>query len=216
MSCQEDQILNCDTCKELTFTDGGAINIAPTGLVAGTEYHLFVIDQFNKSHHALVTINENGSFDIDPNDFPNKLFNAFAGKPEIYLSTTSDGDYDVPLVFSGTSYNCILGTFNLVTEDSEFSAEVCETLCEKIENNTAASIASVIQANPVKDAAIQALICDASGSATVENSDQSYSAEVASGDTLVLDDYTVNVYVNGVLNQTGTAPSMVDLTINIS
>lgn len=51
--------------------------------------------------------------------------------------------------------------------------------------------------------------------ATVENSDQSFSEEIAPGDTLVLEDTTFNIYVNGVLEDSSTLPSMVDNTINI-
>lgn len=52
--------------------------------------------------------------------------------------------------------------------------------------------------------------------ATVENSDASFSEQIPSGDTAILEDTIINVYVNGVLNQSITRPSMVDRTINIS
>lgn len=52
--------------------------------------------------------------------------------------------------------------------------------------------------------------------ATVVNSDASYSQTVPSGDTLTLADVTYDVYVNGVLNTSGTLPAMVNNTINIS
>jgi hypothetical protein len=60
-------------------------------------------------------------------------------------------------------------------------------------------------------------VIPASGSpATVSNSDNTFSENVSCGSSLELEDYTINVYVNGALNQTATSPSMVDLTINIS
>jgi hypothetical protein len=52
--------------------------------------------------------------------------------------------------------------------------------------------------------------------ATVENSDASFSEQIPSGDTAILDDTIINVYVNGTLNQSITRPSMIDRTINIS
>lgn len=52
--------------------------------------------------------------------------------------------------------------------------------------------------------------------ATVRNSDNSYNETVASGGTLVLPDNIYRVYVNGILNQTATGPSVVDQVINIS
>lgn len=52
--------------------------------------------------------------------------------------------------------------------------------------------------------------------ATVHNSDNSFLATVPSGGDLPFNDRTINVYVDGVLNQTTTAKSLVDLTINIT
>ena len=69
----------------------------------------------------------------------------------------------------------------------------------------------------------QTLVVDCSGGdpsgtcdpAIVENSDESFSESIASGGTYVLEDYTVNVYVDEVLEDTSTAPAMTDLEINI-
>ena len=58
-----------------------------------------------------------------------------------------------------------------------------------------------------------AIIC---ADAVVENSDVSYQENIPSGDTLVLPDIDFEIYVNLVLNQSFSAPSMKDLTINIS
>lgn len=52
--------------------------------------------------------------------------------------------------------------------------------------------------------------------ATVHNSDDTFEEQVASGGDLELEDTTINVYVNGALNQTVVVPSMIDRTINIS
>ena len=51
--------------------------------------------------------------------------------------------------------------------------------------------------------------------ATVENSTQSYIQTVASGGTLVLPDTTYEVYVDGVLQGSSTAPTLENNTINI-
>jgi hypothetical protein len=52
--------------------------------------------------------------------------------------------------------------------------------------------------------------------ATVENSDLSYTDTVASGGTLVLPDTTYNIYVNAVLDQSFSVPTLKTETINIS
>lgn len=59
-------------------------------------------------------------------------------------------------------------------------------------------------------------IISASAVATVKNSDNTFSQTIASGATYTLADTVYNVYVNGVLDQTTTQPSMIDLTINIT
>lgn len=51
--------------------------------------------------------------------------------------------------------------------------------------------------------------------ATVENSDATFTHDIASGATYVLADTTFNFYVNGVLDQTATVASMVNQTFNI-
>lgn len=52
--------------------------------------------------------------------------------------------------------------------------------------------------------------------ATVENSDESFSEQVAAGDILVLEDYTIEVNVDGVTEETVTAPAMTNVTLNIN
>lgn len=51
--------------------------------------------------------------------------------------------------------------------------------------------------------------------ATVVNSDGSYSVTATCGSTLTLPDTTFNVYLNGVLNQTFTNPTL-DPTLNVN
>lgn len=71
------------------------------------------------------------------------------------------------------------------------------------------------QFNPI----VNCPVCEAGGSGepvTVENSDGSYSETVDCGDTLVLEDNTYNVYVDGVLAATDTGPAMINQTININ
>lgn len=46
------------------------------------------------------------------------------------------------------------------------------------------------------------------GNASVQNSDASYNVTVPGGNTLVLDDNTYNLSIDGVLDQTSTGPSI--------
>lgn len=56
------------------------------------------------------------------------------------------------------------------------------------------------------------LPCD---DATVENSDLTFVQLIASGDTYELADYTINTYVDAVLEDTQTVPAMNNITINV-
>lgn len=50
----------------------------------------------------------------------------------------------------------------------------------------------------------------------VHNSDDTYDEEVASGGTLLLEDYDYEVFLNGQSVATGSYPAMVDITLNIN
>ena len=52
--------------------------------------------------------------------------------------------------------------------------------------------------------------------AIVENSDASFSENIPSGDTLILDDIEIEIYVGGNLEDTITIPAMVNTTLNIN
>lgn len=52
--------------------------------------------------------------------------------------------------------------------------------------------------------------------ANVHNSNNTFDEDIASGGSLELEDTDINVYVNGILNQSTTAPAMIDLNININ
>ncbi len=59
--------------------------------------------------------------------------------------------------------------------------------------------------------------CDGDGGpVTVHNSDNSYEVVVPCGDDLELEDYDYEIYLDGVISATGSFPSMVDVTLNIT
>ncbi len=51
--------------------------------------------------------------------------------------------------------------------------------------------------------------------AIVRNSDNSYNQSVAGGDTLILADQTINVYLDGVLNSSTVYPAMTNPDVNL-
>lgn len=89
---------------------------------------------------------------------------------------------------------------------------VCATLVELLEVRTPAQIEDALEDAGVEEA-VKDLICEP---VTVRNSDSTFSEEVTHGQTLVLDDYDIDVYLNAVLIDSDTAPAMTDIIINIS
>lgn len=72
---------------------------------------------------------------------------------------------------------------------------------------------------PITVPSVQNFVCTPippCADATVENSDVTYTATVASGGTLVVPDTTYNIYVNAVLDQSFSVPSISTQTINIT
>lgn len=74
---------------------------------------------------------------------------------------------------------------------------------------------ATLQATITATAQLMSVQSGGCASATVRNTDSTYSTTVASGGTLILADTTFNFYVNGVLDQTATVASMIDQTFNI-
>ncbi len=107
--CQESIGLTCDVCYELTKEVCDPINVNP-GLMPGDAFYLQIIDKFIARYTQVVTINMDGSFDIDFTLLPSGFFNQFAGKFELYLSTTLEGTDYVDMTLNSEVYKCIILT----------------------------------------------------------------------------------------------------------
>lgn len=105
--CDDIIELTCDTCYEVENEWCDPININP-GLTPAATYYLQLIDKFSKRYTQQVTIEADGSFTIDQSVFRDGFFNPYAGKFELYLSTTSAGTDYVDMTFISTVYVCIL------------------------------------------------------------------------------------------------------------
>jgi hypothetical protein len=82
-------------------------------------------------------------------------------------------------------------------------------------NNTTTFTGSATNDNGTATDSITITVGNGCDDATVENSTQSYQQTVASGDTLVLPDTDIEVYVDGILQATSTVPTLENNTINI-
>lgn len=112
--CQDGRELNCDSCLELSYEFCSPISVQ-TDLTPANIFFLNIIDKFNNRYVQEVTINLDGTFDIDMTLLPENYFNPYGGKFEIYLSTTDEGlDY----IEFKPSYNCAIITIT-VNPDSD-------------------------------------------------------------------------------------------------
>ena len=100
----------CKSCYKL------CIEYCPTGiniqagLVDGDIYFLFAIDHFGNVWRDEVTINPDGSFDIDLANYPSGFFTSTSGAVNIFLSLSEDGANPIDITFDTGTYNCILIT----------------------------------------------------------------------------------------------------------
>jgi len=203
--CDTDIAVNCDECYELSASDCLPITI-PTSLTPATVYWLICVDKFDNRYDTQVTVNGSGDFIIDPDDFPTGLFNQFAGKFVFLLSVSAVDVIPVQFSVSSATYECVVVSWSVTCCNNTY---VPPTACETFIDGLSATEL--------------ACICDNMGElcpsgcldATVENSDSTYLTTVASGGTLVLPDTTYNFYVNNVLKDTQTIPSLKNETFEI-
>jgi len=98
----------CKSCYKLCieYCPTG-INIQPK-LNPDTKYYLFVVDHFGNVWRDDITINQDGSFDIDLANYPSGFFTSSSGAVNIFLSENEDGSNPIDMTFDGTVYNCVL------------------------------------------------------------------------------------------------------------
>lgn len=97
--------LECDACNELSLP-ADDMNVEADLTPASTLY-LFITNKFGNQYRAEVEIGEDGSFDIDPDEFPEGMFNASAGAFDAFLAENSDGTGVASMTFEDVEYNCL-------------------------------------------------------------------------------------------------------------
>lgn len=204
--CDTDVAVNCDECYELSVGDCLPITIA-TSLTPATVYWLICTDKFGNRYDVQVTVDANGDFEIDPDNYPTGLFNPYAGKFVFILSVSQVSVSAVQFSVSGATYSCVIGEWSVTCCNNTY---VPPTACETFIDGLSTSEIDCICDNVTE--LCPNITCDP---ATVRNTDSTYLTTVASGGTLVLADTIFNFYVNGVLDQTATVASMVNQTFNI-
>lgn len=98
-------VLNCDYCFTLTVPFDPIMTIQ-AGLTPSSIVYLWITDKFNNQYSNQITVNLDGSFDIDTSNYPSYLFNPNAGWFDVFLSSDVDGAVIVPMVFV-SEFNCL-------------------------------------------------------------------------------------------------------------
>jgi len=101
--------VGCDECFEINVSECAPININP-GLVPATVYWLHITDKFFTTFKQQVTINGDGSFDIDLTDLTG-MNTKYSGDWQLFLSTDEAGVNVVTITFGGTDYECMITHF---------------------------------------------------------------------------------------------------------
>lgn len=147
----------------------------------------------------VVQLNENTNLDT---------FDVIQGFDTVVNLSDTDKGY----IFSGTTfpYPPVSGS-NVKINDTDFAfVEEGETLEIQVVDEDSLPVGQKVAEG------VWQVPNSAGGAATVENSDDSFHQEVAAGDTLVLEDYTINAYIGGSLFSTQDVPAMADITINFN
>lgn len=202
--CNENIDVNCDECYEVSRSDSSLNFIY--GLTPSTQYYLWVIDKFRNVYKNLFTSGVDGSFDIDLTDYPDGMFNPYAGDFEVFISSDVAGDTVIPLTVYATPYNCLILTISSATEIS--CSPNPRSSCDPayVTDSDGSTIVEV----PSGDAFTCTPVtpCD---NATVENSNASYSESVASGGNLALP----NIDFTDSDGTTASVPSMENIVATL-
>lgn len=112
---------NCDECFELSIAYcPNQINISAS-LTPSASLYLWIRDKFKNLWEDQITVNADGSFDINIDNFPTGMFTPNFGAVDIFLTTDNKGADIVPMTFSAIDYNCLLlsvGEPVYLTDDS--------------------------------------------------------------------------------------------------
>ena len=100
---------NCDECFELSvaYCPDQLINIS-AGLTPAASLYLWIRDKFGNLWYDTITVNADGSFDIDTDNFTTGMFTPTFGALDIFLSTDDKGANIVPMTFNLIADNCLI------------------------------------------------------------------------------------------------------------
>jgi hypothetical protein len=222
----------CDECFELQFEELNDFSITPTSLVEGSVYYLHLFDKFNNHYVNQVQIGANGAIPFYQLNYPTKLFNRFAGVLYAYLSTSQTmGDLDVDVEIDEVTLTCFNIKFTTCIEPPTPPVEppVCLPATLLLNGGVFTSVASGATTdielvdedgatvNPISVVGTVITLPESGGGGDViiENSDASFTDTATCGSTFIIPDEDYEVYVDSVLVDSGSFPTLGNAVINI-
>jgi hypothetical protein len=107
---------NCNACFSYSATDCESPINFPSGLAPLTNLYLLVVDKFSHQYRDVIVVQNDSSIDIDTTQFPEGLFNAYAGSLEVSLSTDQAGNdlvqFKPNTLNPSKLYDCLLLTIS--------------------------------------------------------------------------------------------------------
>lgn len=124
---------DCSECYEHSVSYcPSEINIS-AGLTPAATLYLWIRDKFGKIWDDIITVEADGSFDINMSNFPTGMFTPSFGSLDIFLTSDAQGQTVVPVTFNATEYNCIMLSVSepvYLTDDTD-----CVLLTDEDGNN---------------------------------------------------------------------------------
>ena len=100
---------SCDYCySTMSYCDLTDINLS-VGLTnsGGSTAYLWIKDKFENLYRDFITINSDGSVDINTNNFPDGMFNYTFGPTLMFLSSDIDGNSLIDMNILSITYSCV-------------------------------------------------------------------------------------------------------------
>lgn len=117
--------VDCSDCFDMnvSYCPSSPININ-AGQTPAIQIYLWVRDKFGNLYNDFVTVNGDGSVDIDLTHFPKGMFTPEFGSVDMFLTSDADGKLVLPMgtLYPAETFNCIFISVDspvFLTDDTE-------------------------------------------------------------------------------------------------
>lgn len=101
--------MNCSECLELSFATCNYLEF-DLGLEGDTAYWIWIEDKFGTIYKQPVLTDVDGNFTLNPNDYPDGLFNEY-NKFTLSISSSETVNDNIAFTYGYVEYECVLFSF---------------------------------------------------------------------------------------------------------